>query len=101
MSRLESLPLLPGRKAPAGLPQNLLIPCTLAVLALLSAPGCAQGPATDPGAGKPGMSGHALTTEACSDTASNGAALSEVSQVTIVVTGRPDGRQSSAYRACQ
>jgi hypothetical protein len=51
------------------------------------APACDEGASPQPGSGGLGVSVSALTTEACSDGVGNGAALSEISEVTIVVTG--------------
>jgi len=48
---------------------------------------CDEGAQPPPGSGGLGVSVNALTTEACSGAAGNGSSLSEINEVTIVVTG--------------
>jgi len=56
-------------------------------VALCLAPACDEGADGPPGSGGLGVAVHALNTEACSGANGNGAPLSEISQVTVVVSG--------------
>ncbi|MGB0589978.1 MAG: hypothetical protein ACPGU1_09900 [Myxococcota bacterium] len=87
MPRLESLPSEPGLAPVHRHPARVVT--TLCLIAAIGgfAPACDEGVQPEPGSGGLGVSVNALTTQACSDGVGNGAALDEIAEVTIVVTG--------------